>query len=96
MYKSAEKNTKNLYKTISENCESLAILIIGISLFGFVKFSESINIYTIISGFLILIIARFVHIFFSSLFIKCSKSGKLNNIFKFIIWFSGLRGAMGK
>ena len=97
MHQRSKKITTDLYKTIAENCESLAILIIGISLFGFVRFSsDSINMYTIGIGFVILLISRFVHMFISSCLINCSKAGKINKIFKFILWFSGLRGAMGK
>jgi hypothetical protein len=96
MNKRSKKITTDLYKTISENCESLAILIIGISLFGFVQFSsDSMTFYTIVVGFLILMVSRGVHILLSSCLIRCFKAGKVSGIFRFILWFSGLRGAMG-
>lgn len=96
MHRRSKKITKDLYKTISENCESLAILIIGIALFGFVQFSsDSISFYAILVGFLILLVSRGVHILLSSCLIRCFKAGRVSPIFKFILWFSGLRGAMG-
>lgn len=97
MHKRSKKITTDLYKTISENCESLAILIIGIALFGFVDLSSgSLNFYSLFTGFVILLISRLVHILISSCLINCLGAGRISNIFKFILWFSGLRGAMGR
>lgn len=96
MNSKSKKLTQSLYKTIAENCESLAILIIGVSFFNFVRFDGSLSMYTVLSGFAILLVARFFNVFVSSCIVNCFKIGSISKVFRFVLWFSGLRGAMGR
>ena len=95
MTSKSKKLTSSLYKTIAENCESLAILIIGVSFCNFVRFDGSVSLYAVVSGFIILLVARFFNVFISACIVNVFKIGSIRKTFRFILWFSGLRGAMG-
>jgi NhaP-type Na+/H+ or K+/H+ antiporter len=85
----------NLASTISDIFESVAFLIIGVSVFGLSYKLQSIGFPALIFNFFIILLARFVNITVISLIINLSKIKHVNSSFKTVMWFSGLRGAMG-
>jgi len=94
MNKRTHRLLTKLSSTISETFETLAFLIIGISVFGFSYPIEKIGIGTIVVNFCILLIARYVNIYVTSALINCCRIKRINSGFKAVMWLSGLRGAM--
>lgn len=94
MNKKTDKLLTKLSSTISDTFETLAFMIIGISVFGFSYPIEKIGILTLVVNFLILLVARFFNIYVISWFINICKMKRMSNGFKAMLWLSGLRGAM--
>jgi NhaP-type Na+/H+ or K+/H+ antiporter len=94
--KRAFKLVKNLASTISEIFESVAFLIIGVAAFGLSYRLQSIGFAALGYNFIILLVARFINISVISLIINLSRMKQIPSSFKTVMWFSGLRGAMGK
>lgn len=82
--------------TIADTFESTAFLMIGVSVFAASYPISKIGFLGYFFNFLFLIIARAGNVFLISLIINLTKKKFLNWNFQFILWFSGLRGAMGK
>lgn len=94
MNKRTHKLLDKLSSTVSETFETLAFLIIGISVFGFSYPIQKIGVLTIAVNFVILLFARFVNIYVTSFFINACRIKRINGGFKAVMWLSGLRGAM--
>ena len=94
--KRSYKLVKNLASTVSEIFESIAFLIIGVAAFGLSFRLQSIGVTALFLNFAILLLARFINISVISLIINLSRVKRVPASFKTVMWFSGLRGAMGR
>jgi sodium/hydrogen exchanger 8 len=82
------------YETAAYSCETLVFLFLGIGLFAF-KHPFIGSIYLIIFTIIILNIARLMNIVITSALVNCCrKRRRLGIKTQFVLWVSGLRGAM--
>ena len=83
------------FETAAFSCETLVFLFLGIGIFAFRHpFKESM--YLVILTIVILNVSRFFNVGITSLIVNCfrKKNDKINFRVQFVLWVSGLRGAM--
>jgi len=86
---------KFLYETVAYVSESLVFIFLGMGLFTFDHPFGEISWTFILGTFLNINIARFLNVFVVSSLVNCTrKENKLTAKYQFVMWFSGLRGAM--
>jgi len=87
---------KITYETIAYSAEILVFVFLGIGLFAFEHPFAQIGFGGIFLAILNLNLARFLNIFIVSKLVNCfrSEKTKINTKQQFVMWVSGLRGAM--
>ena len=86
---------KLCYETIAVTAEQIVFLFLGMGLFAFNHPYEKMGWGLVITTILNLNFARFLNIMITSKLVNCSRSEtKLPFKMQFIMWLSGLRGAM--
>lgn len=86
---------KFLYETVAYVAESLVFLFLGMGLFAFDHPFEKISWKFVLGTFINLNFARFLNIFIVTSIVNVTrKENKFNWKGKFVMWISGLRGAM--
>jgi sodium/hydrogen exchanger 8 len=96
IYKGSRKVLKIYYETIAYSAETLVFVFLGIGLFAFDHPFNQISVSTIILSIINLNIARAINVFIVSFFVNIFRSNKTKITPKqqFVLWISGLRGAM--
>ncbi len=84
------------YETVAVTAEQLVFLFLGIGLFAFNHPYEKMGTGLVITTILNLNFARFLNIMITTSLVNCSRTEKtkIPGKIKFIMWLSGLRGAM--
>jgi len=84
------------YETVAVTAEQLVFLFLGIGLFAFHHPYEKMGVGFVIATILNLNFARFLNVMITTSLVNCSRTEKtkIPNKIKFIMWLSGLRGAM--
>lgn len=91
----AKKVLQLCYETIAISAEQLVFLFLGIGIFAFNHPYKQMGWGLVITTILNLNIARALNILIVTAFVNCSREEtKLNGKIKFVMWMSGLRGAM--
>lgn len=87
---------KITYETIAFSAETLVFVFLGIGLFAFEHPFKSINVLTIVLSIINLNIARAFNILIVSKIVNIFRSDrtKITPKKQFVLWISGLRGAM--
>ena len=87
---------KLCYETIAVTAEQIVFLFLGIGLFAFNHPFEKMGLGLVFTTILNLNIARFLNILVTSRLVNWSRSdeSKLPKKVQFVMWLSGLRGAM--
>ena len=83
------------YETIAVTAEQIVFLFLGIGLFAFNHPFEKLGIGLTITTILNLNFARFLNILIVTKLVNCSRmTTKISGKMQFVMWLSGLRGAM--
>ena len=91
----AKKVLQLCYETIAISAEQLVFLFLGIGVFAFDHPYSQMGWGLVITTIINLNIARALNILTVTAFVNCSREEtKINGNFKFVMWMSGLRGAM--
>lgn len=85
---------KKVITAVSDIFETVAFLIIGLSLFTFSFPEKKIGFFFFFANFCFLCFSRFVNVFVVSWILNFFRKKKICWKKKILIWFSGLRGAM--
>ena len=93
--KDSARVLKLCYETVAVTAEQIVFLFLGIGLFAFNhpfdKMGWGLALTTVIN----LNFARFLNVMITTALVDCSRSkSKIPNKMKFVMWISGLRGAM--
>ena len=87
---------QKLSSAIAEAFESTAFLMIGVSVFALSYPIQKIGLGGYALNFWLLLIARGANIFLVSYIINRGRIKRVSMPFQVVMWFSGLRGAMGE
>ncbi|EAS03124.2 transporter, monovalent cation:proton antiporter-2 (CPA2) family protein (macronuclear) [Tetrahymena thermophila SB210] len=91
----SRKVNKKLYNTLAYTFENLVFIFIGIGLVSFDLAWKEMGASLFILGFLIINLARYFNIeIITYMLNRYRTKNKINKTFRFIMWFSGFRGAM--
>ncbi|KAL4493449.1 hypothetical protein ABPG72_007457 [Tetrahymena utriculariae] len=91
----SRKVNKKLYHTLAYTFENLVFIFIGIGLVSFDLAWKETGVSLFILGFLIINLARYFNIeIITYMLNRYRAKNKVNKTFRFIMWFSGFRGAM--
>lgn len=85
---------RKTYGVISEICESISFIFIGVAVFGFNTTWDFFDYVMLPYAFMVILIARYLNIFIMTRLINLKRRPKVNSKTEFIMWFSGFRGAM--
>ena len=86
---------KLTYETVAVTAEQIVFLFLGIGLFAFNHPFEKLGIGLTVTTIINLNIARFFNILIVTKLVNCSRSTtKISGKMQFVMWLSGLRGAM--
>lgn len=93
--KQSKKVLKTGYETIAYAAETLVFIFLGLGLFAFNHPYKEMGVWMVVTTILNLNIARFLNISVISYLVNKSRTeNKITPKFQFIMWLSGLRGAM--
>lgn len=92
----SQKVLKIAYETIAYSAETMVFVFLGIGVFAFDHPMEQLGIGAVVLAIINLNIARFLNVSIVSWLVNRARSDrtKINNKQKFVMWISGLRGAM--
>lgn len=92
----ARKIVKMLYEVIAQGAEMIVFLFLGIGIFAIPKPFETMGFGTLFCTIINLNIARFLNIAIVTWLVNFQRTpeSKINFKTQFVMWFSGLRGAM--
>ena len=86
---------KLCYETVAVSAEQLVFLFLGIGLFAFNHPYQQMGWGLVLTTVLNLNFARFLNILITTSLVNCSRTdSKINRKTQFVMWLSGLRGAM--
>jgi sodium/hydrogen exchanger 8 len=91
-----QKISKMVYEILAYSSETLVFLFLGIGLMVFKKPFQTLGWGTLFTTLINLNVARFLNIFICTLIVNRFRTAqtKFNIKTQFVMWFSGLRGAM--
>ena len=91
----SKKVLKMGYETLAYSAETVVFIFLGLGLFAFNHPYEQMGFFTFFFTIINLSIARFLNVYFVSWLANKGRSkNKISSRFKFVMWVSGLRGAM--
>ena len=91
----SKKVLKMSYETLAYTAETLVFIFLGFGLFSFQHPYKEMGAWTMIFTIINLGIARYANVYFVSWIVnKFRSKNQVNSRFKFVMWVSGLRGAM--
>eukprot|EP00184_Porphyridium_aerugineum_P007973 CAMPEP_0184692074 /NCGR_PEP_ID=MMETSP0313-20130426/701_1 /TAXON_ID=2792 /ORGANISM="Porphyridium aerugineum, Strain SAG 1380-2" /LENGTH=679 /DNA_ID=CAMNT_0027149877 /DNA_START=9 /DNA_END=2048 /DNA_ORIENTATION=+ len=89
--KTTQSSSHQAFRMISFVCETFMFVFLGVSL---TTFRHEWDIPTVMFAILLTLVSRACNVFPISMLINRYRASKINPRFQFIMWFSGLRGAI--